>query len=356
MPLESTPERNDVGRNGAPVDAQRLVDQGRTEQADGEGALTVSGSHFAEPRLRPKTNARSIDMLAEFARILKPGGRYVLVTWCNNDALNPHPPEAAAIDEHYHCHTHRRTTYLRALIDAGLTPLPGRRPHRARHPVLGAVLEVPSRHRDRAAVPGQLPQRPRQLHPHRLPPQARLDEWHISCRRPPTEPIPQRDKSTQTTTHRPVCAAQLIAYRNPFTRGNLFVPSRSTFTLMHLGGHGLGKMRYGGVVESCEPFPPGAFRLNHPGPFRRQVPCSAGIRAAASFSVRTDLNNVRGSSDQLTVETARSPCGRCFRKIRRTPSGRGSQPEIRLQGRCTCQGNRCLTSVELCGPPKRLQA
>ena len=58
----------------------------------------------------------------EFARLLKPGGRYVLVTWCNNDALDPHPPEAAAIDEHYHCHTHRRATYLRALNDAGLIP------------------------------------------------------------------------------------------------------------------------------------------------------------------------------------------------------------------------------------------
>ncbi len=62
------------------------------------------------------------ETFAEFARILKPGGRYVLLTWCNNDALVPHPPEATAIDEHYHCHTHRRTTYLRALIDAGLTP------------------------------------------------------------------------------------------------------------------------------------------------------------------------------------------------------------------------------------------
>ncbi|OXM47391.1 SAM-dependent methyltransferase [Amycolatopsis alba] len=62
------------------------------------------------------------ETFAEFARILKPGGRYVLVTWCNNDAIDPHPPEATAIDEHYHCHTHRRTTYLRALLDAGLVP------------------------------------------------------------------------------------------------------------------------------------------------------------------------------------------------------------------------------------------
>ncbi|MEV0681837.1 methyltransferase domain-containing protein [Actinosynnema sp. NPDC050436] len=60
--------------------------------------------------------------LVEFARVLKPGGRYVLVSWCNNDVVAPHPPEADAIDKHYHCHTHRRITYLRALIDAGMTP------------------------------------------------------------------------------------------------------------------------------------------------------------------------------------------------------------------------------------------
>ncbi|RKT54454.1 class I SAM-dependent methyltransferase [Saccharothrix australiensis] len=59
---------------------------------------------------------------AEFARILKPGGRYVLTTWCNNDAIAPRPPEAEAIDQHYHCHTHRRVAYLRALVDAGLIP------------------------------------------------------------------------------------------------------------------------------------------------------------------------------------------------------------------------------------------
>ncbi|MFV8133008.1 SAM-dependent methyltransferase [Streptomyces syringium] len=58
----------------------------------------------------------------EFARILKPCGRYVLLTWCINDALAPHPAEANAIDEHYCCHTHRRTTYLQALINARLVP------------------------------------------------------------------------------------------------------------------------------------------------------------------------------------------------------------------------------------------
>lgn len=62
------------------------------------------------------------ETFAEFARILKPGGRYVLVTWCDNDAIVQHPPETAAIDEHYRCHTHSRTSYLSALLDAGLIP------------------------------------------------------------------------------------------------------------------------------------------------------------------------------------------------------------------------------------------
>ncbi|RJO70638.1 class I SAM-dependent methyltransferase [Nocardia panacis] len=59
----------------------------------------------------------------EFSRVLKPGGTYVLVSWCNNDTVAPHPTaEAMAIDENYHCHTHRRSTYLAALLNAGLVP------------------------------------------------------------------------------------------------------------------------------------------------------------------------------------------------------------------------------------------
>ncbi|MFJ8677609.1 SAM-dependent methyltransferase [Streptomyces sp. NPDC093589] len=62
------------------------------------------------------------EAFTEFARVLKPGGCYVLLTWCVNDAVTDAPPEAAAIDEHYHCHTHRRSSYLSSLIKAGLTP------------------------------------------------------------------------------------------------------------------------------------------------------------------------------------------------------------------------------------------
>lgn len=61
------------------------------------------------------------EVFAEFSRLLNPGGRYVLLTWCVNDAV-PAGTEAAAIDVHYHCITHRRSTYIAALLTAGFVP------------------------------------------------------------------------------------------------------------------------------------------------------------------------------------------------------------------------------------------
>jgi geranyl diphosphate 2-C-methyltransferase len=60
----------------------------------------------------------------EFARLLVPGGRYVLVTWCANDAAGgpEAAPEVAVIDAHYVCHIHRRSTYFQALAANGLVP------------------------------------------------------------------------------------------------------------------------------------------------------------------------------------------------------------------------------------------
>ncbi|MFE2044589.1 SAM-dependent methyltransferase [Streptomyces sp. NPDC059477] len=59
----------------------------------------------------------------EFARLLEPGGRYVLATWCANDAVALDTPEVKAIDEHYVCHIHPRSTYFEALAASGLAPI-----------------------------------------------------------------------------------------------------------------------------------------------------------------------------------------------------------------------------------------
>ncbi|MEW9551204.1 cyclopropane-fatty-acyl-phospholipid synthase family protein [Nonomuraea sp. NPDC050783] len=60
----------------------------------------------------------------EFARLLEPGGRYVLVTWCANDAVaaSGASPEIDAINDHYVCRIHPRSTYMRALAANGLVP------------------------------------------------------------------------------------------------------------------------------------------------------------------------------------------------------------------------------------------
>ncbi|MFD8323960.1 SAM-dependent methyltransferase [Kitasatospora purpeofusca] len=62
------------------------------------------------------------EAFTEFARVLKPLGRYVLTTWCINDAYGATPVEAAEIDEHYRSRTHTRDEYLTALRDHGLFP------------------------------------------------------------------------------------------------------------------------------------------------------------------------------------------------------------------------------------------
>lgn len=59
----------------------------------------------------------------EVARVLAPGGRFVLVTLCCNDALDPYSAEAREIDAHHpRSHTKPRSHVLDALTDAGLAP------------------------------------------------------------------------------------------------------------------------------------------------------------------------------------------------------------------------------------------
>ncbi|MEW2382195.1 methyltransferase domain-containing protein [Micromonospora sp. NPDC047707] len=61
------------------------------------------------------------ELYREFARILRPGGRYVLITWCVDDLTGP-TADTERIDRHYGCHMHRRSTYFAALAANGLVP------------------------------------------------------------------------------------------------------------------------------------------------------------------------------------------------------------------------------------------
>ncbi|KLL10666.1 SAM-dependent methlyltransferase [Protofrankia coriariae] len=68
------------------------------------------------------------EVFGEFARLLRPGGRYVAVTWCRNDAVDPRSPASRKIDAHYRCAMHPRSAYFTALAAHGLVPF-----HVARH-------------------------------------------------------------------------------------------------------------------------------------------------------------------------------------------------------------------------------
>jgi geranyl diphosphate 2-C-methyltransferase len=61
-------------------------------------------------------------LFGELARILRPGGRYVCITGCSND-LTGRSRSVVEIDEHYLCAIHPRSSYFKALADAGLVPV-----------------------------------------------------------------------------------------------------------------------------------------------------------------------------------------------------------------------------------------
>ena len=63
------------------------------------------------------------DLYREFSRLLTPGGRYVCITGCYNDALGPKSPAVTHIDNHYICNVHARSTYFKALAANNLVPL-----------------------------------------------------------------------------------------------------------------------------------------------------------------------------------------------------------------------------------------
>ena len=64
-----------------------------------------------------------VDLFREFARLLRPGGRYVCITGCYNDILGPKSAAVRQIDEHYLCSVHPRSMYFRALAAAHLVPI-----------------------------------------------------------------------------------------------------------------------------------------------------------------------------------------------------------------------------------------
>ncbi|GAA1716972.1 SAM-dependent methyltransferase [Fodinicola feengrottensis] len=62
------------------------------------------------------------EAFGEFARLLKPGGRYVIVTWCGNDIVGGRD-EIEAIDAHYVCHIHNRSHYFQMLAKHNFVPI-----------------------------------------------------------------------------------------------------------------------------------------------------------------------------------------------------------------------------------------
>lgn len=66
--------------------------------------------------------ADAFEAMREFSRLLRRGGRYVMTTWCRNDAVDPRSQATRSIDEHYVCKMHRRGTYFQAFAANGLVP------------------------------------------------------------------------------------------------------------------------------------------------------------------------------------------------------------------------------------------
>jgi geranyl diphosphate 2-C-methyltransferase len=62
-------------------------------------------------------------LLAEHARQLVPGGRYVTITGCYNDVTGGRSRAVSQIDQHYICNIHARSEYFKALDANGFVPI-----------------------------------------------------------------------------------------------------------------------------------------------------------------------------------------------------------------------------------------
>jgi geranyl diphosphate 2-C-methyltransferase len=62
------------------------------------------------------------EMFAEFARLLRPGGRHVCITGCSDDVTG-RSESVRRIDEHYNCRIHPQSSYFKAMAANGLVPV-----------------------------------------------------------------------------------------------------------------------------------------------------------------------------------------------------------------------------------------
>ncbi|MFF5184648.1 geranyl diphosphate 2-C-methyltransferase [Streptomyces sp. NPDC000345] len=81
------------------------------------GAYTASWNNES-------TSYVELDLLfAEHARLLRRGGRYVVITGCHNDTYGRASREVSLINAHYLCEIHPRSAYFRALARHRLVPV-----------------------------------------------------------------------------------------------------------------------------------------------------------------------------------------------------------------------------------------
>lgn len=64
-----------------------------------------------------------MELFAEHARQLVPGGRYVTITGCYNDVLGGRSRAVSQIDAHYICNIHPRSAYFKAMAANRLVPI-----------------------------------------------------------------------------------------------------------------------------------------------------------------------------------------------------------------------------------------
>jgi geranyl diphosphate 2-C-methyltransferase len=63
------------------------------------------------------------ELYAEFARLLRHGGRYVCITGCYNDVTGGRSKAVSQIDQHYTCDIHPRSEYFKALAASNFVPI-----------------------------------------------------------------------------------------------------------------------------------------------------------------------------------------------------------------------------------------